>query len=42
MGDVAISVRGLTKQYAIAGVRHDTLRDQLVHLCRSLAGATRR
>ncbi len=38
MSDIAISVRNVSKEYVIAAVSHDTLRDRIVHACRSLLG----
>ncbi len=38
MAEIAIAVRNLRKEYVIAAVSHDTLRDQIAHLCRSLLG----
>lgn len=38
MSEIAISVRNVSKEYVIAAVSHDTLRDRIVHACRSLLG----
>ena len=36
MADVAISVRHVSKEYVIAGINHDTLRDRIVYAWQSL------
>jgi lipopolysaccharide transport system ATP-binding protein len=36
MGEIAISVRNVSKRYVIAAVNHDTLRDRIAYACRSL------
>ena len=38
MSEIAISVRNVSKEYVMATVSHDTLRDRIVHACRSLLG----
>ena len=38
MSEIAISVRNVSKEYVIASVSHDTLRDRIVYACRSLLG----
>jgi lipopolysaccharide transport system ATP-binding protein len=38
MTDIAISERHVSKEYVIAGIHHDTLRDRIAHACRSLLG----
>jgi len=38
MADIAISARHVSKQYVIASVNHDTLRDRIAHACRSAFG----
>ncbi|WHZ13339.1 MAG: Teichoic acid export ATP-binding protein TagH [Nitrospira sp.] len=37
MGEIAVSVRNVSKEYVIAAVNHTTLRDHLVHAWRSLS-----
>ncbi len=41
MSDVAIRIRGLSKQYRIGLLRHDTLRDQLSHFAKHLIHRSR-
>ena len=36
MAEIAISARNVSKQYVIASVNHDTLRDRIAHACRSV------
>ena len=36
MAEVAISVRHVSKEYVIAGINHDTLRDRIVYAWQSL------
>ena len=36
MAEIAISARHVSKQYVIAAVNHDTLRDRIAHACRSV------
>ena len=38
MAEIAISARHVSKEYVIAGINHDTLRDRIAHGCRSLLG----
>jgi ABC-type polysaccharide/polyol phosphate transport system, ATPase component len=38
MSETAVSVRKVSKEYVIPAVSHDTLRDQIVHACRSMLG----
>ena len=38
MGDIAISARHVSKEYVIAAVSHDTLRDRISNACRSILG----
>ncbi|MGC3973132.1 MAG: ATP-binding cassette domain-containing protein [Nitrospira sp.] len=38
MAEIAISARHVSKEYVIAGIHHDTLRDRIAHGCQSLLG----
>ncbi len=38
MTDIAISARHVSKEYVIAGINHDTLRDRIAYACRALVG----
>ena len=38
MSDIAISARHVSKEYVIAAVNHDTLRDRIAHTWRALSG----
>lgn len=38
MAEIAISARHVSKEYVIAAVNHDTLRDRIAHACRSVLG----
>ena len=38
MAEIAISARQVSKEYVIAGINHDTLRDRIAHGCQALLG----
>lgn len=40
MAEIAISARHVSKEYVIAAINHDTLRDRIAYACRSVLGRT--